>query len=360
MSKFLHTILFLILLVSCSENNKKGHQHNNGNIKKLRFESIDNSEHMLLKCYKLFYHNGYLIADDSYGGKTISIIDIKKRKIIKRTLNVGKGPNELVDLFYMNYCGSNGIQIGDINLKKMLVFSIDSMKYSSALKPLSAFSYKEFQIKNNEVLKTLYQLNDNLFIGLGIFNDSEMAIFTKNEENKFDVEYRYDYPSLKRNGQIEESNAVKYQLFQARIGVSPDKKHMVYFSKGCYYYKIFEILNNKLKLVYERMDDTPKYIVRNQNVVINDPKAMWGFLSIPVMTNKATYFLEPEKTYAEAGYYLSYTSKLLRIGWDGKIDQRYKLDHATQTITVDEKNRKIYALVFNPETLSNELGYYEF
>lgn len=72
------------------------------------------------------------------------------------------------------------------------------------------------------------------------------------------------------------------------------------------------------------------------------------------------YLLEQTRLYSEYQYYASYTRTLLRVGWDGEIKQKFKLDSDTQTIEVDENSKRIWAIVFNKETLTNELGYYEF
>lgn len=359
MIKYIIKAVCLFILFSCNDVRKKELKKDN-NLQELKFKSIDNDDGLLLKCYDMFYYNGLIVAEDPYDGKCISVIDIKSQKIIKRTLNKGKGPNELMNLFYNNYYGSGFLQMGDINLKKVLIFKIETLLNSKTPKPFQSIHYREFPIKTNEILKSVYKFNDKLYGALGIFIEGAISLYKGTDFGFKRIGYKFNYPSVKGQNGEEESNKVKYDLFAGKIGISPDKKHMVYMSRNCLFFCLFKIGKDSIKKVYEKLDHIPEYTIRRGNYPACNPKSKWGYLSHPVTTNKAVYMLEQTRTYADDGYYASYTQKMHRISWDGKKQEIFKFDKSTQTITVDEKNRKIYALVFNPETLSNELGYYKF
>lgn len=362
MIKKVFLLLFILLFFACSvnvDNQNKTDKHQN--IKKLYFKKFEwSNEYILLKPKKILKLGSYMIACDTYDGKHFSIIDLKKKKIIRRVVNVGRGPNEMNDIFYMKRVGDSLIQIGDLNLKKVLIFSLSNLIHSDVVAPKRVLNYKNFPLKQDEVLYRLYMLNDSLYTGLGTFNDGELAIFRKGKNTKsFNVEYKYNYPVENRKGYGEISNFQKHQIFKRRISISPDGSHIIYSSMSCFFYKIFEIQNNDIIMKFQRLDYLPEYELINNSIISKQDKK-WGFLNYPVATNEAAYLLEQTRLYSEYKFYSSFTKTLLRVGWDGTLSQTFLLDKETYTIEVDEEHKRIWALIYNPKSLRYEFGYYEF
>ncbi len=162
--KFL-PLLVSLFFIACSENTNKDNKNDNLQINEtLNFKKFNwSNENILLQPTKIIKMGRYLIVYDKYEGKHISIIDIKKKKIVKRVVKAGRGPNELNVIFYMKRLGEDILQMGDLNLKKVLVFSLKTLIDSDLAKPEKTLSYKDFPLKTNETLYRLYMLNDSLF-----------------------------------------------------------------------------------------------------------------------------------------------------------------------------------------------------
>lgn len=136
---------------------------------------------------------------------------------------------------------------------------------------------------------------------------------------------------------------------------------MVYFSRGCYYYKIFDINGFEISQKHEELRTLPDIVIskRSGNPTVSEKNK--GGIRTLCATNEAIYFLHDMYSDEEMGYMYSHlTKEIIKVDWDGTIQCKYVLDQLLKEIAVDEKNRRIYATYFDPESFTEKLGYFNY
>lgn len=357
MAKYFFSGLILFLCLGCANNKKENHNFITKNVK---FKSLGLKKDELMKPWAMALFDSIMLVADQYDGKGISVIDLKKKQLIRRIIPIGRGPNEVLSSFRTTKIANKRFQIQTPNLKKVLVFSIDSIN-NAVINPVNTVYFKDIPLKKEEAIFKLYQINDSIYTALGAFEKSKHLIINKNSKshNKLELSYKYDYPLIDQKEYNNASNFSKYWILSGYISISPNHKHMAFSSYYCFYYRTFDIAQNTIKKTYERIDYLPEYRICIDNSPAFSKKSKRGFNS-PYATNDALYLLYMTRTRIEYGSNCQYTRELYRIGWDGEIKQKFILDRDTDYIAVDEKNKRIYATCLNSQTNYIELGYYDF
>jgi len=294
-----------------------------------------------------------LVVADQYEGKGLSIIDLNKKKIIKRVVSIGRGPNEVLYSSPITKTGKRSFQINDTNLNKVLVFSLDSLLQEARNPVVRVIKFDKIQLKSGESLKYLYAINDSLSFGTGIFNKSKYLQYKHTSEGG-EIEYKYQYPEDTRKEHQGEDNLAKFWVYQGRMFISPDRKKIAYRSYACYYYELFNIEDGDVSKKAMEIDYLPLY--RGEGVFSKENKS--GF-SAGDVSNDYVYLLFLGRSSLEFGDLSGYSKQLYKINWKGEVEKKYILDRDTHYIAIDENLGRIYATTINPKTLYMELGYYE-
>ncbi len=133
-------ITLLIGTIGCTSK-KDDLSLNFPNVQKISFQKVEVPENSLLNPYDFMLFDSLAMLRDKSDGKLLSIIDLNKNKLIKRSLSTGRGPNEIVGgyLFKLN---ETQIQAVDVGGKKTQLYSIDSILNGPEL-PVKTIYYDE-------------------------------------------------------------------------------------------------------------------------------------------------------------------------------------------------------------------------
>lgn len=355
----MRNLIFMIVVLgifSCSGNSKKKIETD---IKytDLEFKPLGLDKDAILNPQSMILFDSLLLVSERHNEKGYSILNINSCKVLGRYVNIGRGPGEVIHSSAILKTGDRSFQVNNSNLRNVLFFSIDSLLKGNE-KPYKVIKYNEIPQSEKYFLNSLNSVDDSLLVGLGAFEGHKYLICNKEDNNKYNVTFKYEYPGDKRHEHKEEIPITKFMVYNGKIVVSPDRKKVFYSCYRCFYYEIFNVVDDKLIKRMERIDYYPLYKKYRDGQVtfLNNNKV--GIIST-CCTSNFIYVLNSGRSNEEYGDNTCYSQELLKIDWDGNIVNRFKLDRNTRNIAVDENNNRMYVSSINPETYYEELGYYE-
>ncbi len=344
-------MLLLLVLVSCQNSREPSFNV----VKELDYKLlvIENGE--ILNPTSLLFINDYLIVNDEYNSNLISLVDIDSHVIVQRALRKGNGPGEYpYDIAIPSRYIDNTFQFYDSNLGTLNIYSIDSLIKSSIADPVERLSTSF--IKESKISE-FYKINNSYFIAIGSFSMGRFASINY-DTMAIKVVFDFDYPLDKRPEHKDETNFIKYDAYQGRFFISPDRKKILYASTGGRNYAIFKIDPEKRILVklYEELVNLPEYISSPSTGAQILPENIGGYFAD--VSDNYIYLENFYKPYTDEYSYL--TDEIQVYDWNNQPIMKFKLNRQVACISVDEKNKKIYAISFNPATSEPEIGYFEF
>lgn len=274
----------------------------------------------------ILFYGDFMLIDDQYENKVLSIVDMKSGTLVGRHLSTGRGPGEVMRPYFSIY-GDRLYACNDSGM--MNIYLLPEMKF-----------IESFEIEGSP--DRLKRMAD-YYVGVGVWSgQGRLQIF--DEQGKF-LFAGSDFPDNEDN----KPNSFGSIVYQGNFCVHPHKNRYVFAAAYSDKIEFHEIRNGKHVLLSEsegeekvgaEIDDTGNARLA-PNVFLGYTRA-WG-------GEDYCYMLYIGKERGTEGVQRGMSDTVRQYDWDGKLVAEYKLDRLVPTIAVDEASGHIYGLALDEE-----------
>ena len=322
---FLAVISFLFY--SCNQKGKDDFLVLKG--KMIYHESIetDESECLIGKPSEIIYCNSYLLFSDPYEGKAITVLNVNTKQCVRRFLDIGQGPGEVILPLKLSLSGDKYINIFQIQTGRLYTYDINDIINSASPAPILA-QYL-FADRPANIVKTA-----NGFTGIGMFEDGRYRLY--DETGKISQAIG-NYPF--RGNSMNQLD--RFFLYQGVLCASPDGKHFAFGTSYCDNIEFYRIEKDTVLLVrkYETYDVDGNF---NQVVLLSDECVM--AYKGACGTSRYCYMLYSGKKFGEQRRRSTGGEKIIVFDWKGTYIRSFESDQTIFWFSVDEKDSTIYAV----------------
>ena len=273
-----------------------------------------------------------LIYGDRYGGKSISVFDLKNNRFVGRFISEGQGPNEVIPMLYLiPYSQKDKLYAFQRGMNIINTFDVSNFQIQSSIKIASSLP-PSYTLRPNRMQKT-----KDYYVGVGVIDKGRFGIFDSNGKFLYtDGVYPYQGKDMEPNK--------AYTLYQGQICASPERN---YFAAGCWWsdhIAFYEVTKNGVVLLkeYSSYDTTVDFInmiAIKSNSVLNFTEAFG--------TADYCYMLFNGKTFAENNEGTRGGNYIIVFDWQGNYIKTFHIDYKAYCFYVDEANNCIYASVLD-------------
>jgi hypothetical protein len=322
--KYAIIAIVVLSLASCKEQSK---EEFTSHIKNIHGELIT-VDCLIGQPYGLICYDTLLFLCDPYEGATLTVLDIKNNRFVKRILSIGNGPGEVT--------GSLRLSISPVR-KELYVFQmqsghINTYDLSGHIHEGELRLKESLRIEDRPANVVVTQTN---FVGIGPFEDGRYHIYDK--KGLFRKEAgKYPFHGEEMNAQA------RFFLYQGYLCAQPDGTHFTLGSSYSDNLEFYTVRMNQAELI-------KKYGVRDvqarfDNSVELDGNCLLGYKGAYAV-DRFCYMLYSGKTYAENNHRRNGATRVFVFGWEGDFVKSYQFDEEIFAFSVDEKNETIYGVV---------------
>src|SRR6056297_688901 len=194
---------------------------------KINGEKLELEENTLGLPLHLVCLNNYLLVVDKYNDNWLNIIDPQTKSQVCQCIPIGKGPNEMIELFGLKINGKKTFQTYDMRLRRIYEYHLDSIfKYKKAI-PLKAYR-PEF----NHIYLQITPVGEN-YLASGMLPKGKYHLLDSAFAKINEIS---EYPEIKGHTDRNHLN----MAFQGHIKYQKSLQKAVWC---CSKYPMFEILN---------------------------------------------------------------------------------------------------------------------
>lgn len=332
---------FLLLSTSCSSTKSKNMEDYFVNKKELFSEVIIKSD-SLKDPWDLCIKDTFLIVGNYKGEPLLEIYGISG-KCYKKTLNIGRGPSEILyigliqsnlsdDLFY----------VYDLLGKKLLEFDIASLFSNEKYGPKTYFDLTKMNKTEADINKILvakdYLICDN--------RTPEGRILLMKKDGT-PINYFLNFPGKVLPEISDINNAA---LFSSALTVNPQKDHLAMATSMSNMINIFKLKPESIDSVWAYYESMPNDITiqggDGYSQAFFTKKSKLGYLDI-ASSKKYVYALYSGLTLDDPN--CEYGKIIKVISWDGNENFEIKTDRGLRSIEVDTDDLNLYGISLNEE-----------
>lgn len=323
-------IIFLtLLLIACSANNDKTIIRVDAfpvNAE-LKCKTI-NIPVNLLQPAGIFTYEDNLVVFDNVKTEIFKVFKLPEIDYLYGLGNIGRGPNEF--LFVDENCigvNNNEIELLDNGRLKRIQVTPDSLITKSAVDIIAL----------DNPLNNLRRINDSIYISDNVFSDNEFEHLLINIKENNVINKFGKYPDSR--GLDIKTNEEGYQLFRKVSMSSPSGDHFVAFYGFINRFKIYDGKGNLQRDIF--LEDKKGQMLSVTNMM----SSPIYFFSQPCVTDDFIYVLRLSMSEADLQKDIeNFKPELLIFNWDGDAIAKYKLNKPITSITISEKDKKLYGV----------------
>jgi hypothetical protein len=316
-------LIVCVLLCSCCENDKKENFFSNEH--KLYGRTIE-IDCLIGKPTDIVCYDSLILFYDYYEDKAITVFDTKNEKFVRRFLNTGQGPEDII------------LPVKLISGKSLNVFQMQNAR-------LYEYDIKDIVDTTQDQIKTVkkYQFDDrpanialiqNGFVGIGMYDKGRYKLY--DETGKTD-RFAGKYPFRGENMNPFE----RFFIYQGALCSNPAGKHFVMGSYYCDNIEFYKIEKGEASLIkkYETYDVKGKF---EQTIKLDDDcvmayKGAYG-------THQYCYVLYSGEKYGKRHIRTTGGTKIIVFDWNGAYIKTFEVDKTIFSFCVDKTNSVLFAI----------------
>ena len=312
------------------------------NGKKIKGEIVHLDKEMLgMPAYRMVKMDSLLLILDwlNVDDKFLFVVDLKNKKLLKKIIRVGWGPNEfsLLEGIKKNDIIGNKINFMDPNKKQYFeLSSSELLGNTDMVAPKLVVTFKD----DNNALTSytdVLQISDDNYIGYA--PQSGEAMFSIVDSSGSVTKNLHQFPGL--GAGID--NSIAGQIYYGEIHKQSSGNRIACVAQPGLL-EILEYKDNQLEIISQFETIMPSFTLReNRPIKKGDSKMGYVFSSV---SEKYIYIGYDDKPMQQSGASCKY---VLVFDWEGKPKTLLELDHSIVAFTVDEDDSKIYAVANIPE-----------
>lgn len=331
------TILAIVFLTGCKDENLSlSKQFSNKEQFNAKARILPFKKKIFGNPSSLNVRDSLLFFEDQQNNKYFSVIDLKNKKPLKRFGNKGHGPNEILDPTFLNINKENNrLEFRTMNTHKFYSLPIDSIIQDNKIK---INKYKVFDyIHNNNISPDKIISFKDKYLAIGFIEKGKYAFL--NEKGNTDTIFG-KYSVATEHEYLD--GFQKSLAYQGRYVKNPFKSQICYASSANDFMEILSIKDDKFNYKKRHGSYYPNIKIHNNGRISTSTMSPFGFLDISA-TSDYIYALFSGRTFNEYGGNFGRGETVYVFDWNLTPVCSYILEYDTNSITVCEKNKKMYA-----------------
>lgn len=333
MKYLLSWCLCCLLFVGCSSDKEKSLSaifkglQVEAKAEETKIHSGDITTPLYIECYK-----NLLICANFHGEKKIRVYDLTTGEIVNEFLNVGKGPDEILNVSSM-YILRDSLIVYCANSRKLISTPLEGL-FTAPVELTVTSDFGNYS--------RVLPLDNGSFVTTGLFDESGYLHLINNKGNSQVLEYFPD------DG-ISNFKEEKSIAYQGKLHGNPAGSKFVYGSSYGLILRFMEIKESSAKKNKEYIFEMPSYIPdskpQKQNFAVrwaND--ALRGVLSMTGSDKYCFILCEENKKVLDKNWRIS---SVYVFTWEGTPVQKICLERAVENITYHASSKSLITLTIN-------------
>lgn len=311
-------------------------------VKMIKGQVLHLDKEMLgMPAYRITQLDSLLIIYDyqKVDDKFLFVVDLNNKKLLKKILKVGWGPNEfsLLQGIKTNDIVGNKINFMDPNKKQFFELSSSALLGNTdVVAPKLVTTFKD----ENNVLTSytdVLQISDDNYVGYAPATGE--AMFSIIDSSGSVIKNLHQFPRL--GAGID--NSIARQIYYGEIHKQPSRNRIACVAQPGLL-SILDYKDNNLKIVIQFETIKPSFTLKENNRAVRKRDLKMGYV-ISSVSEKYIYIGYDDKPMQQSGASCKY---VLVFDWEGNPKTLLELDHPVVAFTVDADDSKIHAVTNIP------------
>lgn len=304
---------------------------------KLQGEKLELPKYTLGLPLHLVYFRGYLLVVDRYNESWLNIIDPQTKSQVCQCIPIGKGPNEMIELFGLKINGKKTFQTYDMRLRRIYEYHLDSI-----LKHKKAIPFKAYRPEFNHIYLQITPVGEN-YLASGMLPKGKYHLLDSAFAKINEIS---EYPEVKEHTDRNHLN----MAFQGHILYQESLQKAVWC---CSKYPMFEILtfedqNLRIQKFYHELPSYKENYNKNGGfALLRNSNAKYGYPDLKT-TDNFIYLLYSGRTMDEYPDSFNESEHVLVFDWEGNPVKHYQLDNPVVSFAVSNDDKTLYSLIREP------------
>jgi hypothetical protein len=334
MIKIIETMkrIFIIIacILLCSYKGEKTTKDFFGNEHKLSGKTVD-IDCLIGKPAEIVCIDSLLMFYDYYESRAITVLDVKNNRFVRRLLNIGQGPEDVILPLKLSASGNS---LNVFQMQNARLYEYDAKDIAdTTVQPHTVRKY-QFDDRPANIGVT-----SNGFIGIGFYDKGRYKLYNENGKTQ---SYAGTYPF-----RGEKMNPVdRFFVYQGVLCSSPDGNHFVMGTHYCdnlEFYKIGKDGASQVKK-YETGDVKGHY----ERTIILDDNCVMSYKGASG-TDKYCYMLYSGERYGERRVRTTGGKKIVVFDWNGVYVKTFEVDKTVFSFCVDKTDDTLFAVTLDEE-----------
>lgn len=278
-----------------------------------------------------FVADTLIIIHDNVGRDGISHIFAGDGRHVKSFAKIGKGRGELLDpvAFFVGE-GGRSIYYFDWKTKNTVKYPLQAVldgkvADASVIKFVSPFEKMKYGFRK------VYHFDDSTYLGFGPDESSRIVLVKGNKAQ----DVYTTYPLVDEN----EENKWSIWTNMAKVGISPDRKHIVVGAAIGSMFEVFSVADGKINRDVFKAFYKPVYRLAQGAVpacVVSTKGTIWGFTALYCANESFWGVMGGEK--------YSHRDVIYEFSYSGELLNKYKVNGQVETLAVNSDG-KLYLVM---------------
>jgi len=296
----------------------------------------------ILKPHQIIDQGGYLIVSSLTSDWGLFVIEKSTMKIVKKVAKIGDGPDEVSDVWQLDK---------GFDDQTVWTFSFTNKEFSE----FSISSGDQNPLRKIKITEAGYQslsanwINENAWIGYQNIGASRFAVFDTLMQKKKSVGL---WPSSSNGDPLPDNKTfILSRLNQGYTALSPDRKTLIHSNIKTDAFEIIDLNSGKITKVIGPIMQELEYTLSGSGAslgVIVDENMKNGYNHTSI-TKEKIFLCFLGNSYQERREKGIMSENIFVFDFKGVPLINYKLDRSIKALSVNENERKIYALTYEEE-----------
>jgi hypothetical protein len=280
---------------------------------------------------EIIYIDSHVLYYDRYESRAITVLDIKNQRFVRRFLNEGQGPGEVILPLKLSVSGDGKLEVFQMQNGRLYEYDIKDILDTTRNATYTDYRFEDRPANIRKIV--------NGFVGIGMYEDGRYQLY---DESGKTVAPIGEYP-FRGEGMNHQD---RFFLYQGALCSKPDGK---YFALGSSYsdnleFYTVEGAHATLVKKYETFDVKGRM---EQTLLLDDDcvmtyKGAYG-------TDRYCYMLYSGETFGERHARSTGGKKIVVFDWKGAHVKTFEADKLIFSFCVDETDSNLFAVTHDEE-----------
>ena len=336
-NSFLKLFVVSVLVVSCTRKPESTLEMFDASTE-LQGEVCSFDSLMLGNPYQILLMDSLLLIADPYEENFLSVVDLKRGRLVRRALKEGKGPDELLPPVDISLTKDTILGVYERTPRRFSTYTIADILRTEYPRQQKRISFDDHPGR-------LQLLGNERFIAVGPYENGCLGLYDR--EGKRLGEYGR-YP---KEAERFASRFSRFLAYQSRMATNPDGKRLITAGNFCDRIVFYEETAGKISETKTYFFRDAALSPKDDNNIVWNPECLHYFSQVQA-TGQNVYILYEGYTIGEEAKIRqseSAANRILVFDWNGNPVKAYAFDRLLANFCVSPDGKTLYGIVRNPE-----------